>query len=190
MDRGSWETALSNLRSLSLSVVSFVYAAKEMQYTLNVTGLRSLKLSNCPHSLGLLDAVVSTAQLLRLKSFELVIDVDWDDDQGVDGHIAPIFSFLTAFTGLEDVALLLTDSVDWARLSHAVSHHSSTLRRTTTHARRESREVELVGPPIPWSIATQELYQNTNLDFIGTSHASTEMVMATPQSGWRESQLS
>ena len=179
VDSDSQETVLPNLRSLSLSAISFECAAREMQHALNVTGLSSLKLSNCLDSLELLNAIVVAAQPLQLRSFELVNDLESGSNQGDMDRTATISSFLTAFAGLEDLALLLPGPIDWARLSRAVSHHSATLKRTVTHESQESEERELVDSPIPWSIAMRGIYQNAKLDFIGTCHVSTDLVHAS-----------
>ena len=161
---------------MSLSAVSFAFSAKEMQYALNIAELHSLRLWNCPQSLALLNSVVVTAQPLKLKSFELVIDAEWERDQGVEDNMNAIVSFLTALAGLEHLALLMANSFDWARLSRAISHHSRTLKRTVAHARLFFAYVKVVDNVVPWNDVMQGWYHDADLTFIGGCHDSYDMV--------------
>lgn len=102
--------SLPHLSSLPLSEESFQAAVKEMQHALNVTRLGSFKLRNYWCSLALLNAIVHDAQTMRLKSFELVIDIEADVGQGAheQEHYVSIFAFLDSFRGLEVLYLMIT----------------------------------------------------------------------------------
>lgn len=134
---GESRVILPHLSSLSLSEVSFEAAVEEMQHVLNITQLRSLKLRNCRYSLALLDTIVRGPQTVRLRSFELVIDVEACFFQGVriQQHDVSISRFLNSFQGLEDLYLRTTYSIDWAFIAQSILNHLSTLNRLITQGR-------------------------------------------------------
>ena len=168
---GNRRVILPNLRSLSLSAVSFKGVATELQYTLNIVGVRFLRLSRCPHSLDPLDAIVLARQPPQLKFFELVLDGGRDVNPEAIDATASVFSFLATFKGLEDLALLLPEQTDWERLSQAVLMHSQTLKRLTSHARRYYGQAGTGDSLFSWKVVMENVSKGTNLDFIGNSHS-------------------
>ena len=181
---GDEKTILPHLSTLSLSAVSFQDAQEEMLHALNISRLRSLKLWNCPHSLDLLQTIVSGAHAMRLRSFELVLDVGRYSEQEIHGDVFHriISGFLNAFRGLEDVYLMLTDYTDWRTIFHAIMGHVSTLDRLVTHERQDVGDEEWaakVDSRMPLSKGLQDLYQNANLTCLGTCAQSCDWVCAT-----------
>jgi hypothetical protein len=83
-----------------------------MSYAFNISRLNSLKLWNCPHSLDLLKAIVSSGRTLMLRSFEPVIDSGHDE---VEIHADTITGFLEAFKGLEDLFLMFAEPIRWKK---------------------------------------------------------------------------
>lgn len=173
---GEAKLILPHLSSLSLSEVSFQAAAEEMRSVLNITRLSSLKLRNCRYSLDLLDTIVRGAQTLRLRSFELVIDIGADKFQGDrEENDVCISTFVDSFRGLEDLYLLITDPIDWGLISRSISQHVSTLNRLITHRRQYGMGRE---SPILWCNDLKNLYQAANLTCIGTDSKPSNLVRA------------
>ena len=83
---------------------------------------------------------------VRLKSFELVIDVGCGPDQGNlrESHYETISLFLNAFQGLEDLYLMLACYVNWETIAESILGHTSTLDRLILHERNEMADVEWV----------------------------------------------
>ncbi|MCJ1435902.1 hypothetical protein MMC27_005278 [Xylographa pallens] len=110
------------LQVLRLSEVPFSFAATEMASALNLTNLSSSKLHGCPNSLELLDSVTKAHQHMRLTSFELVTD---------EYNEGSISNFLEAFTGLEELYLLLLGFGSQIREDYwpSIQHHKSSLKR-------------------------------------------------------------
>jgi hypothetical protein len=124
--------SLDTLDTLSLSAVSFQFAAREMACALNVIELNSLKLWNCSQSLGFLDTIVSEGRTPRLRSFELVIDLDHDE---AEIHADPTTGFLKAFKELKDLFLMFTEPTNWNSVVPGILAHKSTLKRLMVHGR-------------------------------------------------------
>lgn len=175
---GEARVILPHLSSLSLSQVSFQAAVKEMQHALNVTRLVSLKLRNCRYSLALLDAIVRGAQTMRLKSFELVIDIEADEGQGAheQEHDVSIFAFLNSFRGLEDLYLLVTDPMKWELIFRNISSHLSTLDRLITHRRKHDPTSATFDSPILLCNESKNLYQGAHSTCIGTCSTPSDLV--------------
>ena len=176
---GEARVILPRLSYLSLSDVSFQAATEEMQYALNITRLTTLKLRNCPYSLALLDTIVHGAQTIRLRSFELVIDM-LVDLQGAreDKRDVSISKFLDSFQGLEDVYLMITNPIDWGLVSQSISRHVSTLDRLVTHGRHINHAHDKLDSPIPWCNDLKNLYHDAKLTCIGTCSMSSDLVRA------------
>lgn len=136
---GEQKCQLTSLEYLSLHSVSCQFAAPEMAYALNMSKLHTLKLWNCPYSLDMLLEVISTAQTLKYKSLELVVEprfVNADEESTHPGrHDATVAAFLKVIEGLEDLYLLLPDWMDWNVVAQGLLQHVSTLRRLVVHAR-------------------------------------------------------
>lgn len=165
---GEEKELLQSLESLSLHVVSFQSVPTEMMYVLNLTKLHTLKLWNCPYSLDLLSAISNTAQSLRYKSFELVIDLSYleEPDSHAGIHDTVVSSFLKAFEGLEDLYLRLPQPTNWDVVAQGIRNHSSTLHRLVLHT---GDEIPPENGLIPLEGDTQQLYIDANLSCIGIS---------------------
>lgn len=176
---GNGKVIFPSLITLELSAVSFASAEPEMMYAFNICNLRRLKLWNCPSSLVLLDKIVDRAQIPRLKSFELVLDLDCVHSHlGLEGEIElSVARFLHAFQGLEDLSIMLPRPVAWDIVIKAIWHHRLTLRRLTLHYRDiDSDEDSDVDGDIPWNDQRLILYKDTGLSYIGTSGSLPQLV--------------
>lgn len=68
---------------------------------------------------------MSEGRTPRLRSFELVMDLDHDE---AEIHAHPITGFLETFTGLEDLFPMLTEPINWNSVVPGILAHKSTLR--------------------------------------------------------------
>ncbi len=178
---GEAQTLLPHLSSLSLSAVSFQVATDEILHALNITRLHSLRLWNYPHSLKLLKLIVSEAHTVRLKSFELVIDVAYNKEQGIHGerHYEMISALLNAFRGLEDLYLMLADYIKWEVIAGSISGHISTLDRLILHERvvvEDDEWLTPIGSRIASNTGIHNLYESANLTCVGTCLRSHEWI--------------
>ena len=166
---------LPQLNSLSLSGVFFPPHANLVRLPFDISKLRSLRISKCPWASALIEALLDAGQPLRLKALEL------NFPRGFSGYfrgiscrnVVPICALLNAFDGLEALALAEDRSADWPNIMHAISGHSSTLKRLVTHEGRSE--------DYPWGVtlqndASEQLFRTLDLDFVGCSHQSKSLV--------------
>jgi hypothetical protein len=176
---GHEKTMFPSLTTLELSAVSFASAEPEMMHAFNIRNLRRLKLWNCPSSLVLLNKIVDRAQTPRLRSFELVLDLDCVRSHlELEGEMElPVARFLHAFHGLEDLSIMLPQPIAWDIIIRGIWHHRLTLRRLTLHDRDiDSDEDSVVDGDIPWNDERHILYRDTRLNYIGTSGSLPHLV--------------
>jgi hypothetical protein len=114
------------LRRLTLFGVSLEYAIEDIISAFGIPQLQFLKLQDCYETNKLLEVLANSCQPVQLKSLEL----------NFTGHFIeqydpkPLMTFLQFFEGLEDLFILYPK--EWRTVvgyHHAVSHHSSTLKR-------------------------------------------------------------
>ena len=131
--RGQEVDLLPNLTFLSLSAVSFQSAAKEMTHALHVSGLRVLKLRNCPHYYRFLEAIIKFGITPSLKSFELVDQMSRTfSKRQVRQKVKVLGRFLKVLERLEDLFLMLDLLTSWKPIGQGISKHRSTLKRLIT----------------------------------------------------------
>lgn len=125
---------LPSLRDLTLSAVSFRSVPKKLACAFNFSGLRSLKLRNCPCTRSLLEVLINPNQVIKLTSLELLLGEDeWDDPHA---EMDPVKPFLESFEGLEELSLLIADPMGveddyWS----PIFHHQRTLKKLVYHER-------------------------------------------------------
>lgn len=114
------------LQRLTLFGVSFEYAIEDIISSFYIPQLQYLKLQDCFGTNEMLMILVNSYHSVQLKSLEL----------NFTGHFIeqndpiPLTTFLRSFTGLHDLFILYPRKWRTAvEYRHAVSHHSSTLRR-------------------------------------------------------------
>ena len=109
IQKGEKKEMLPSLEHLSLSAVSFKSFKVELNPTLCMNKLRTLKLRNCPHSIGLLEVLSGSDRSTVLRSFELLIDEFCMRMEGrrMDPCDDAVARFLKSFHGLEDIFLSL-----------------------------------------------------------------------------------
>ena len=115
------------LRSLSLTGMSFHTMASEMAASFNMANLRTLNLRHCPEARKLLEVIVASRQTMHLISFE--VELGGCDESGY--HIKPLVSFLHSFQGLQKLYIFIMEGRDnhaGSRLLEAVHHHRQTLK--------------------------------------------------------------
>jgi hypothetical protein len=159
---------LPSLHTLALSGVSFQSMEVEMTYALNVVRLHTLKLWNCPGSLGLLQVIIDSGQVVRLKSLELTSCCFSYRHEPVDRAAEIVAGFLRGFQGLEDIYLMLPQPIDWGLVVHGLLSHQSTLKRLITHDLVEPAFAIFTDGDIPWTDQCGRLFQGRSLACFGT----------------------
>lgn len=120
-----------SLEALSLSALSLQSAMDELACAFNISGLRSLKLHNCPYSSALLEATVDSSQAIKPTSLELVVDEE-DECFG----LRAVSRCLEAFEGLQNLYILIHNPEDITHSYwHSILHHRLTLKRLVYHER-------------------------------------------------------
>ena len=131
LETGDSKEILPSLGKLSLAAVSFETMVPELISAFNICKLRSLKLWNCPSSSGLLRELTKSGQVIRLTSFELVVD----ETECVDFDPEPLQGFLKRFQGLCNLYLLVPGPAEWGSIGKGILNHKSTLRCLIMHNR-------------------------------------------------------
>lgn len=133
-----------NIRSLSLSDVSFKGAAKKIAQGFDFASLRSLKIRNCPGWTDFLNHVAQLEQPLKLKYFEIQSSLLLSGEQ-VEAPEYAVKNFLSAFQGLEELYIALTDTKVTLLCWQALFSHRSTLKSFVHHPRHT--DIEDQAPP-------------------------------------------
>lgn len=121
----AWLTAGSN-KSVQERVLREIHAAFDF------SGLSSLCLRDCAGWDGLLKALSTDPQPIRLRDLE--IQVSDKGEQWGDTHTV-ICTFLRRFQGLERLFVYTTDFENTIELWQALTHHRTTLIRFVQHQR-------------------------------------------------------
>ena len=114
------------LRRLTLFGVSFEYAIEDIISSFGIPHLQYLKLQDCFGTNEMLMILANSYQPVQLKSLELNFTGQFLEQNDP----VPLTTFLQSFEGLHDLFILYPR--EWrtaVEYRHAVSHHSSTLRR-------------------------------------------------------------
>ncbi|PLN82760.1 hypothetical protein BDW42DRAFT_166087 [Aspergillus taichungensis] len=158
----------SSLENLHLSAISFYYTSTEMAHAFNVGHLKSLKLRNCPGSLGFLRMVPGSSKPLNLKSLELALDIN-SLQRGAYLHITEtICSLIHRATSLEDLYLMLPEPIDWAALTKMLSSRRH-LKRLVMHHLVDRGGQHLIDGNIPCSFHLGRILQDKQLVCFGSS---------------------
>ncbi|EFR02411.1 hypothetical protein MGYG_05407 [Nannizzia gypsea CBS 118893] len=141
VQKGGERQLLRYLETLSLGRLYFSLLEVDIVSALNLDRLRCLKLQECAGTSAFLKALSNSTQQLRLRSFQLMLNIR-DQSLNVDlSHTLPgaITKFLMAFQSLEDLYFSITDTtlnnIDY----RAIRNHYPTLRRLVLHGSTNGR---------------------------------------------------
>ncbi|KAL9617654.1 MAG: hypothetical protein Q9160_007571 [Pyrenula sp. 1 TL-2023] len=123
-----------NLQSLSLSAVSFKGAAKKISQGFSFASLRSLKIRHCPGWTDFLNHIAQSEQTLRQKCLEIQSPLLLNGEQ-VKAPERAIKNILSAFQGLEDLRIALTDTKLRLLCWQSLFSHKATLKSFVHHLR-------------------------------------------------------
>jgi hypothetical protein len=148
-----------------------------MVRALNMTGLRTLKLWNCPSCIDLLKAIIDANETMNLTTFELVIGLDCHAQscsplRGADLVIA---LFLTTFRGLEDIYIMVLD-LEWDVIMEGVRKHDATLRRLVTYNSWGVKYGDSLDGDGKWQNGMEVLHQCRTLVGVGTCMSPSALV--------------
>lgn len=181
--QGEVNTPLPALRCLALSQVSFCPMEIEMIQALNVTGLHTLELLNCPGTFSWLREVVRSRKVVKLKSLELVFNpecVNLFVDESLDFVTESVTNFLRSFEGLQNLRLMLPQPTDWKIISKGISHHSSTIETLIAHNLNRTEFGGSVDGDLFFNVPDIHLLpQNKYLEFFGVSVSTQQLVVTT-----------
>jgi hypothetical protein len=164
-----------SLETLLFSGVAFSPFENELSHSFNMMNLSTLQLRNCPGSLELLGALLEQGVTLKLKSFELAIDLLHSYQYSAKMQAEVIRRFLNSFQGLEDLFLLLTQPPKWYLIVDSIMNHQSTLKRLVVHERKTLRRLAVDGG-VPWHNSGELLFHESKLSCFGTSGPISAMV--------------
>ena len=173
------EGKFHSLKRLRLAAFLIVIPRHPKQ-ELRLSSLRLLSLWNCPRTDSFLIAVVETATVLNLTTFELVRSHPWyhpRDTSTEDQLNNCLPQFLLSFGGLENVYLLLATEDPWPSTIVALARHQASLKRLVLHYNisanlRSHRWFERVGrdADIPGLSALTGFSCVPGLQFLGLSN--------------------
>ncbi|PYI34180.1 hypothetical protein BP00DRAFT_423472 [Aspergillus indologenus CBS 114.80] len=158
-----------NLKHLHLSAVSFCCAGAEMLCSFNFRNLYTLKLRNCPGSLEWLQLVLSSEELLRLRSFELALDLNCLQRDDYMRITETICKFIQQAPKLEELYLMLPEPFDWAALTSTISSSWFDLTCFVMHHLVDRGGQDLVDGGIPLPSHLEQVLQGRQLACYGCS---------------------
>ncbi|PKY03508.1 hypothetical protein P168DRAFT_163823 [Aspergillus campestris IBT 28561] len=164
------------LEDLHLSAVSFYHTGMEMVHAFHIERLKSLRLRNCPGSLGWLRMILNSGKSTKLKTLELAFDLN-SLERDTYMHITEtICDFVHDFSSLESVYLMLPEPVNWGRLIHTLSGHRH-LKRLVVHHLVDRGGQNLIDGDIPWPSHLDHTLQESQLTCFGASIPPMEAVV-------------
>jgi hypothetical protein len=134
---GSKKQVFPTLKVLSLSVVSFKAAEKELANAFDFSMLRSLKLRLCPGWEDFLEEVSHSQQQINLRCLEI------QSDNSTSDALPKIAKFVEPFDGLEDIFVSIssiTSPSETLAVWRSALQHKSSLRRFVHHHRTMDAE--------------------------------------------------
>jgi hypothetical protein len=175
-----------SLENLHLSAVSFYHTGLAMIHAFNIGGLKSLKLRNCPGSLDWLRMIVNSGKPMKLKSFELALDLSSiERERDAYLHITEtICNFIQHLSDLDTLCLTLPQPFDWTTLTDRLSNHRH-LKRFVMHHLVDRGGQNLIDGDIPGSMHLEHLLQEKQLTCFGSSISPNHLVCNCREfSGW------
>lgn len=158
------------LEYLDLSAISFEHADTEMPLVFRIENLKTLKLRKCIESQKWLELVSSSRKLTKLKYFELFLT-----SSEPKTTTKKICDFIERAPRLEALCLMLCEPIDWDSIMRTVRRCSS-LTRFSMHSLVDQGMQGLITRDIPWPSGLEQLLQDKQLAFFGTSTPPRELV--------------
>jgi hypothetical protein len=182
---GNKRIVFQTLEHLHLSAISFNDAGAEMLCSFNFKNLNSLKLRNFPGSVDWLQLVLSSEKSMKLKSFELALDLGRLQRDDYMRITETICKFIQQVPKLEKLYLMLPEPFDWAALTGAISSCCCYLTRFVMHHLVDRGGQDLIDGGIPLPSRLEQVLQERQLTCYGSS--TPPRVLVCTDCGYRHS---